>query len=88
MNNIMHQVYENCWRVNMDASKRMRRLGFVCLGFIAVDLAISVLMATISPFVILAVSVCFFTAIYDFRQSNKFAREAERYKKEISFNDD
>lgn len=76
----MDKMNETLWRMNIDASKRMKKLGFFSLAFCAVDLLLSVLVSRLSLLTVIAVLICFATAFFDFQQSVKFARVAKKYK--------
>lgn len=85
MDNWVDQSNETLWRLNMDASRKMKKLGFFCLAFCAVDILLSVLVSKLSLFTVIAVLICAATAIFDFQQSVKFARVAREYKQQSRY---
>ena len=68
------------YKLNMDASKNMKRLGVMCLAFVCLDSLLCLLLEKINVFFVGAIVVCSLTAIYDFFKSSKFRKQAEEYK--------
>lgn len=76
---------ERLWQINSKASKQMKRLGIMCCMLILLDIAIALLVTRFSIFMLISISVCFITAIFDFYKSRYYAIEAEKHQNKRSY---
>ena len=70
------------YKLNMNASKNMKRLGITCLAFVCLDSLLCLILEKINVFFVGAIIVCSLTAIFDFHKSSQFYKKAQEYKKE------
>ena len=68
------------YKLNMNASKNMKRLGVMCLAFVCLDCLLCLVLEKINVFFVGAIIVCSLTAIFNFHKSSKFRKQAEEYK--------
>lgn len=73
---------EKIRQYRIDASKRMKRLGIICLLVVLLDIMVALFVTRFSIPIIFSITVCFLTAIFDFYKSAMFAKEAKKNKGE------
>ena len=74
-------INKTTYDYNLKGSKRMKRLGVMCLMLISLNIIMWFYFSRINIFSFISVGVCLFTAIFDFHKSAEFAKKAKEYKK-------
>ena len=67
---------EKLWKINNNASKQMKRLGVACLSLVLVDVLLAIFVTRFSFLKIMSITVCFLTAIFNFKKSKAFAKKS------------
>ena len=81
LEDLVNHINKMTYDINLKSSKRMKRLGVMCLMLIGLNVIMWFYFSRINIFSFISVGVCLFTAIFDFHKSAEFAKKAKEYKK-------